>query len=150
CVRPRLGGEPRRRRFRLRGADGRGVHRQPARLRLPRPRGDEGVRQRWYPVRDVGAVQEASEEAALAAHRTESGLRVGVVPTRRHERLEVLLLPDGGARPGQDRSGALGAPGEALASWAGPAAPDEPVRWETDLADAARAVRVEVRSDGRL
>ena len=106
--------------------------------------------QRWYPIRDVGPVQEASEEAALAAHRTESGLRVGVVPTRRHERLEVLLLPDGGARPGQDRSGALGAPGEALASWAGPAAPDEPVRWETDLADAARAVRVEVRSDGRL
>ncbi|WP_022919117.1 DUF5107 domain-containing protein [Ruania albidiflava] len=107
-------------------------------------------RQRWYPVRDVGPVQQATEDAALAARRTPSGLGVGVVPTRRHERLEVLLLPDGGARPGQGHSGAQGAPGEALASWAGPAAPDEPVQWEVDLTEVTRAVRVEVRSDGRL
>lgn len=118
--------------------------------------------QRWFPIRDIGPVQEATEEAALAAHRTEAGLALGLVPTRRHEHLEVLILPDGGARPDQVRSGAPGAPGQVLASWAGPAAPDEPVRWQAEHggrgdrganpADGfgTRALRIEVRSGGRL
>ncbi|WP_147917807.1 DUF5107 domain-containing protein [Ruania zhangjianzhongii] len=107
--------------------------------------------QRWFPIRSIGPVQEATEEAALAVNRTATGLHLGLVTTRRHEDLEVLVLPDGAAQPGLQRSGALRSPGqeEVLAAWSGPAAPDQPVRWDADLPAGLRDLRIEVRSAGR-
>lgn len=118
--------------------------------------------QRWFPIRDIGPVQEATEEAALAVRRTEAALHLGVVTTRSHTHLEVLVLPDGGAHRDLDRSGDQGASGlaEALASWTGPASPDDPVHWDAELTaaaggirpyggDATQPLRIEVRSAGR-
>ncbi|RCK70184.1 DUF5107 domain-containing protein [Desertihabitans brevis] len=54
--------------------------------------------QTWYPLRAIGPVDRAGQEAAVRLRRTEEGLEVGVVVTRPRPGLEVELTDAGGRR----------------------------------------------------
>lgn len=91
--------------------------------------------QYWYPIREIGAVQHANLEAALSMRlirrQRRPVLRVGLVATRAHKRLEVVIT----------------ARGKVIASRTMAVSPDKPFVGETPLPSrcAGTDLRVYVR-----